>query len=102
MTVTQVEDEGSDPYGFLTAQEERMAKLKRMQRRLRLANVEVQRLAECNDSVAITGRLAQLKKRPMSDEAWGEKELKVSRDVRERRRLSKKRLARLSLISMLM
>jgi hypothetical protein len=95
VTVAQVEDEDSDPDGFPTMQEERQDKLQRMRRRLRLVNAEVQRLTVCNDRVAETESLAQRKQRPMSDQAW-EEELKVFRDVRERRRLSKKRLARLS------
>jgi hypothetical protein len=95
VTMAQVEDEDSDPDGFPTVQKERQDKLQRMRRRLRLVNAEVQRLTAFNDRVAETEWLAQLKRRPMSDEAWRE-ELKVFRDIRDRRRLSKERLARLS------
>ncbi|PCG88336.1 Hypothetical protein PENO1_110820 [Penicillium occitanis (nom. inval.)] len=95
VTVAQIEEDDSDPDGYPTAQKERTDKLQRMRRRLRLVNAEVQRLTKFNNRLAKTEWIAQLKRRPMSDKAW-EKELKIFRDVRDRRRISKKRLARLS------
>lgn len=95
LSVHQVEDDDSDPDNTQQVRGRLSRRLGRTQKRLHLAQHEVRRLAQCDHRMDQTRKVARHPDWTLTMERWDE-EKQVFRSVRDRHRLSMRRLERLS------
>jgi hypothetical protein len=95
LSIAQIEHEDSDPENSRNVRNRLTRRLGRMQKRLQLAEEELQELNQCNRRMDHTYQMAHRPSRSLTKKQWDD-ELQIFRDVRNQHRQSRLRLSRLS------